>query len=242
MAGIPALYGDASTAWRNTNDRYPGNKNAPRGSFVYWTGGSKGYGHVAISLGGGKVRSTDYPTSGTVGTADIGWFETHWGLPYAGWAWDNNEQTVPHSSGSGGGASGGGGKDDDVQYVTATANKAVNLKDGAWYPINWDKGTDGYIKVGQPGVDFTGPYSADLRLNVDRKKGGRLQVSWVEWDGNTAAETSVVDSLGEVSNASSGIIGNVQKGRVLRARVRIDGGQGGTLNRATLGLVVYNPK
>jgi len=35
MAGIPAVYPDASTAWRNTIDRHPGDRNPPRGSMVY---------------------------------------------------------------------------------------------------------------------------------------------------------------------------------------------------------------
>ena len=85
-SGIPSRYPDASTAWRNTNDRYPGNRNPPRGAHVFWTGGSHGYGHVAMSLGGGKVRSTDAGGAGKVATVDLGWVESAWGLPYAGWA------------------------------------------------------------------------------------------------------------------------------------------------------------
>jgi hypothetical protein len=95
--GINARYGDAATAWRNTNDRHPGNRNPPRGAAVYWTGGSKGYGHIATSLGGGKVRSTDAGGSGKVATVDLGWVERRWGLKYAGWSWDINEVTIPHS-------------------------------------------------------------------------------------------------------------------------------------------------
>jgi surface antigen len=100
-AGIPARYPDASTAWYNTNDRHPGSTRAPRGSFVYWTGGTHGYGHVAISLGQRKdgttmVRSTDAGGAGKVATVPLRWVQQHWGLKYAGWAWDNNEQTVRH--------------------------------------------------------------------------------------------------------------------------------------------------
>lgn len=97
-SGISARYGDAATAWRNTNDRHPGDRtNIPRGAHVFWTGGSKGYGHVAMSLGGGKIRSTDAGGRGRVATVDLGWFDRNWpSLRYAGWAWDNNEQTIPH--------------------------------------------------------------------------------------------------------------------------------------------------
>lgn len=96
-SGIPARYPDASTAWRNTNDRHPGSKAAPRGSDVYWTGGSRGHGHIAKSLGGGKVRSTDAGGSGRVATVDIGWVERNWHMKYAGWSWDTNEVTIPHA-------------------------------------------------------------------------------------------------------------------------------------------------
>lgn len=95
-AGISARYSDASTAWRNTNNRHPGDRNPPRGAAVYWTGGSHGYGHIAISLGGGKVRSTDAGGRGRVATVSLGWVERNWGLRYAGWAWDINEQTIKH--------------------------------------------------------------------------------------------------------------------------------------------------
>lgn len=95
-AGISARYGDAATAWRNTNDRHPGNRNPPRGSFVFWTGGSRGFGHIAMSLGGGKIRSTDAGGAGRVATVDLGWVERNWGQRYAGWSWDVNEQTVKH--------------------------------------------------------------------------------------------------------------------------------------------------
>jgi len=96
-AGIPARYPDASRAWYNTNDRHPGDStNVPRGAFVYWTGGSRGFGHIAMSLGGGKVRSTDAGGRGKIATVDIGWVSRVWGLRYAGWSWDCNEVTVPH--------------------------------------------------------------------------------------------------------------------------------------------------
>jgi hypothetical protein len=95
-SGIPARYPDATTAWRNTNDRHPGNRNPPRGADVYWTGGSSGHGHIAKSLGNGKVRSTDAGGRGRVATVDLGWVERNWRMPYAGWSWDTNEVTIPH--------------------------------------------------------------------------------------------------------------------------------------------------
>ncbi len=96
-AAIGSRYGDAATAWRNTNGPHPGDRNPPRGAMAYWTGGSNGYGHIAPSVGGGNVRSTDAGGKGSVATVDVGWPERAWGLTYAGWAWDVNEVTIPQT-------------------------------------------------------------------------------------------------------------------------------------------------
>jgi len=96
-AGIPARYPDAATAWRNANNKHRGDRRPPRGAAVYWVGGSRGYGHIGISVGKGRVRSTDAAGSGRVATRTIGWFGRHWpSLKYAGWAWNVNEVTIPH--------------------------------------------------------------------------------------------------------------------------------------------------
>jgi hypothetical protein len=95
-AGIPMKYPDAATAWRNVDHKHR-DRRPPRGAAVYWVGGSRGFGHIAISVGGGKVRSTDAAGTGRVATRTLGWFDRHWpSLKYAGWAWDINEQTIPH--------------------------------------------------------------------------------------------------------------------------------------------------
>jgi hypothetical protein len=95
-AGIPPRYGTAAIAWFNTNHRFPGDRHPPRGAAVFWTGGSHGYGHIALSLGGGRIRTTDVPRSGLVTTVDLGYIERNWHERYAGWAWDINEVTIPH--------------------------------------------------------------------------------------------------------------------------------------------------
>lgn len=95
-AGIAAMYPDAATAWRHTLAPHPGAFDPPRGAFAYWTGGSQGYGHIAVSVGQGRVRSTDAGGWGQVATVPLEWVWNHWGLPYAGWAWDVNNVTVPH--------------------------------------------------------------------------------------------------------------------------------------------------
>src|SRR4051794_11091314 len=95
-AGTPARSPDAATAWRNVNHKHR-DKNPPRGAFVFWVGGSRGFGHVATSLGRRRIRSTDAAGLGHVGTRPLGWFGRNWtSLRYAGWAWDVNETTIPH--------------------------------------------------------------------------------------------------------------------------------------------------
>jgi hypothetical protein len=67
---LPALgYPDASTAWDGTLHR--GTGTAPRGALLWWTGGSEGHGHVAISNGDGHCYSTDFGAAGYVGDGRI---------------------------------------------------------------------------------------------------------------------------------------------------------------------------
>jgi cell wall-associated NlpC family hydrolase len=59
----------------------------PRGSIVYWKGGSHGYGHMALSLGGGRILTTDPPGhSGGVGETSVTMPRERWGLRYVGWS------------------------------------------------------------------------------------------------------------------------------------------------------------
>jgi hypothetical protein len=94
-ADIAAMYPDAATAWKYAHHRHKGDRNPPRGAMVYWLGGSSGYGHIAVALGNGKVRSTDAGGAGEVATVDVGWPERAWGLPYAGWADNVNNVIIP---------------------------------------------------------------------------------------------------------------------------------------------------
>ncbi|NPC98911.1 CHAP domain-containing protein [Nocardioides sp. zg-DK7169] len=95
QAGIPARFPDAATAWHNAAGRHGGDHNPPRGAAVYWTGGSSGYGHIAISLGNGRVRSSDAAGSGRVGTIGIRELSREWGLRYGGWANTINGYVIP---------------------------------------------------------------------------------------------------------------------------------------------------
>jgi hypothetical protein len=58
-------------------------KDAPPGAMVIWGGGT--YGHVALSLGGGKIISTDILRRGKPDVTTIDHLTRAWGKPYRGW-------------------------------------------------------------------------------------------------------------------------------------------------------------
>lgn len=98
---------DASTAWANATGKHAGDRNPPRGAPVFWTGGSKGYGHIALALNNRDsdnaqmFRGTDMPSSGTVSNQVLSWVENHWGLKYAGWAEGFNGVSIPYLKNAG---------------------------------------------------------------------------------------------------------------------------------------------
>lgn len=86
---------DAVDGWKAAQHRHPGDRNPPAGVPVFWSGGSRGHGHAAISLGGGKIRSIDAAGAGHVGTVSLGWPESAWGLHYLGWSEDLGGALIP---------------------------------------------------------------------------------------------------------------------------------------------------
>jgi hypothetical protein len=89
---ISGKYGSAIAAWNNAKTKST-SRTPPTGAPVFWSGGQ--YGHVALSLGNGYVRSTDAAGRGLVGTRPIDWFEKNWGQKYLGWTGDLNDITLP---------------------------------------------------------------------------------------------------------------------------------------------------
>lgn len=80
--GLP----DANSAWARATMKET-SRTPPAGAPVYWAVGQ--YGHIAISVGGGRVRSTDYPFNGQVGECTLAQMETRWrGMTYRGWSRD----------------------------------------------------------------------------------------------------------------------------------------------------------
>lgn len=87
---------DAYNEWVITPAKYqhPGDTNPPAGALMFWSGGSKGYGHAALSAGGGMVYSTDIGhyngmgrPLGKVDLVKFTDFAKYWGNEkYLGWA------------------------------------------------------------------------------------------------------------------------------------------------------------
>lgn len=87
---------DAVDGWKSepAHARH-GDRNPPRGVPVSWSGGKNGFGHRALSLGNGKIRTTDGDGEGVVATRDLGWPEREWGLTYLGWSETITGQDIP---------------------------------------------------------------------------------------------------------------------------------------------------
>jgi hypothetical protein len=86
--GIPGA-GDPAQAWAMTKGKHT-SKNPPAGVPVYWSGGQSKSGswHVALSMGGGWVRSTDWPDSHKVSNVKIDDLTKAWKKHYLGWGSD----------------------------------------------------------------------------------------------------------------------------------------------------------
>jgi hypothetical protein len=96
--GVYAPY--ALHAWRGAKHRHPGDKRPPAGVPVYWDHGtSNHFGHVALSVGGGRVRSTGIGKPTDVGELTIDELSRSWGRTYLGWAEDMYGTRIPGIAG-----------------------------------------------------------------------------------------------------------------------------------------------
>lgn len=95
--GISSRYPSAISAWKNASKRRT-KGTPPKGAPVFWSGGK--YGHVALSVGGGKCRSTDRPRTGRVSTVSIDSISRAWGYRYVGWSADLNGVDIPYLVGA----------------------------------------------------------------------------------------------------------------------------------------------
>lgn len=93
-ASVAKSWPTAYQAWLDSSGKHEGDRNPPAGVPVWWGErlGSNA-GDVVISLGGGKVVATDYPSWGKIGTATLDEREAQIGRPYLGWT--DNILSVP---------------------------------------------------------------------------------------------------------------------------------------------------
>lgn len=84
--GLPIRQRSAIGAWRASRHKHYGLP--PAGVPVFWSGGHRGHGHVALSLGHGMIVSTDLPYTGHVTRTTLSAPRRHWGLHYLGWTED----------------------------------------------------------------------------------------------------------------------------------------------------------
>jgi len=97
--GKPGRYKSALAGWeaaKKEGRAYQG-KTPPPGAMVYWGGGE--YGHAAVSIGGGKIVSTDIKRKGKADIVTIDYLTKQWSKPYLGWA-DPDKGTKLNASAS----------------------------------------------------------------------------------------------------------------------------------------------
>lgn len=92
--GAGGGFPSAITAWKGAKYKHGiSNPNqVPAGVPVYWSGGQ--YGHVALSTGGGRIISTDFPKRGYIGTGTISGLTSAWRKPLLGWTEDINGKRI----------------------------------------------------------------------------------------------------------------------------------------------------
>lgn len=78
----------AEAAWNASKQKHRRDKNPPAGVPVFWHNPKSKYGHIALSVGNGRCRSTDWPSRNRVGEARIDDITRRWGLRYLGWTGD----------------------------------------------------------------------------------------------------------------------------------------------------------
>lgn len=93
---VAGRYGTPRIAWAAAHHRHrTAYRRIPAGVPVF-TAGRTAPGHVVLSLGNGRVRSTDWPRNGRVGTVKLSRLLRSWNHHYLGWSEDLNGVRVWH--------------------------------------------------------------------------------------------------------------------------------------------------
>lgn len=96
---VPVTHSPDATAayWKAKRADLIHTGRAPRGAIGWWTGGSRGHGHVAIADGSGGWYTTDANIRGTTtGRRSAAWIRLRMPLcRYQGWSWSFAATPIP---------------------------------------------------------------------------------------------------------------------------------------------------
>jgi Lysozyme like domain len=173
-------YATAYDHWKAIPSKYKhSDGNAPAGALVFWFTGTGRAGHVALSLGGGRVASNDILRRGRIDIVSIGTITQKWGAKYLGW-------TPPYFGGRVmasviGGAYGDGGADGG-----SAANGEGNQQSGNSDAVNSTMGASsnvGLLGAANLSVDTYGGLSASassvsslMQTSLASRMGGSIGV------------------------------------------------------------------
>lgn len=98
----PSVFGSASAAWYGCDAQYrhetTNGDEAPRGRIFLWTGGSEGFGHAVVTLGGGVCLTNDWRQFGHIDFARINAITQAWSsLTPRGWVDQMDAQVIVRS-------------------------------------------------------------------------------------------------------------------------------------------------
>jgi hypothetical protein len=131
----------------------------PPAVMLYWSGGSHGFGHAAVSIGGGRMVSTDLPVPGVVGNVPITMPHEKWGLDFVGYVTkEGNGYTLIDTGGQGGGTKPKPPpvQEDNMEHklsVRNTDSRFAKANTWQWLRID-DKGAVSFLS--QPGKVVAG--------------------------------------------------------------------------------------
>ncbi|WP_371590924.1 transglycosylase SLT domain-containing protein [Streptomyces sp. NBC_00470] len=97
----------------------------PVGAPVYWPGLSQ-WGHIALSAGGGKIYTTDYPTYGQIGLTSIKNLSKQWGDSNWFWSEDLEGSKLPLDLKNTGSTAGGDDDEDKEEDDSGKADSEQN--------------------------------------------------------------------------------------------------------------------
>jgi hypothetical protein len=229
LVGAPGGEYSSMTAWGDTRMKHRGDWNAPPGAPMWWGGG---LGHVALSVGGGKIVSTDLPTSGRIGLVDKHLPTTRWGKPYLGWTGDLNGTVIPLGRAFTGSALAGSGS------VKTMAQQLLRLHgwEAQWpaldYIVGHESGWNVHARNASSGAYGLGqalPASKMAPYGSDWRDSANTQLRWMlAYIGSRYGDPNVAAAFWRAHHwySGGGPVG-------LEDGVLIRGGRGGVL--ATVG-------